>query len=252
MLDNNMKVGIFIPCCVDQFAAGTGMHMVKLLQSTGVKCFYPSDVTCCGKSLYTQGDREGAKALGEKMMDLYGDCTHIVSCGSGCVTYIKNHFVHLFHNTTFHNSYRQFADKIYDISDFLVNVAHYTPHGVAFPHKVVFMDHCNTMRQYHCTAHPEKKGLTVEPRQLLRAVEGLQLVEMKQQDVCCGLGGAFANQFTPISDSLAKRKVDNAIAAGAKYIVSTEMSCLLHLQSYIDKAGVPIACRHIVDILATE
>lgn len=249
MFANKNTVGIFIPCCIDQFAAETGMAMVKLLEDLGYECYYPEGVTCCGKDLYHQGDRDGAKMLGEKMIELYDECSSVVSCGSGCVTYMKVHFGRLFHNTTLHNNYRQFLDKTYDLSDFLVNVVHYQPQGVAFPHRVTFMDHCTTLRDYVCTAHPDRKGLVDEPRQLLQAVEGLQLVEMEQQEVCCGYGSQFANFFTPVSDSLAKRKVANAMAAGAEYIVSTEMSCLIHLKSYIEKAGLPIRCCHLADIL---
>ena len=245
----DMKVGVFVPCCVDQFAATTEMNMLGLLKRAGLVCHYPAETTCCGKELYHQGDRDAAKSLGEKMIYLIGDCTHIVSCGSACVTYMKVHFARLFHNTTLHNNYRQFVDSTYDISDFLVNVVHYRPEGVRFPHKVAFMDHCTTLRDYRCVAHPDRPGLHDEPLQLLQAVEGLQLVEMEQSDVCCGYGGLFANHFTPISDSLARRKAANAIAAGAEYIVSTEMSCLLHLQSFIDKAGLPVKCIHIVDLL---
>lgn len=250
MFANQSTVGIFIPCCVDQFAPATGLAMVRLLERLGMQCYYPEDFTCCGKDLYHQGDREGAKMLGEKMIEYYNDCSHIVACGSGCVTYMKVHFGRLFHNTTLHNNYRQFLDKTYDLSDFLVNVVHYEPTDVSFPHKVTFMDHCTTLRDYVCTAHPDSKGLYDEPRRLLRAIPDLELVEMEQGDICCGYGSQFANYFTPISDSLAKRKVDNAVASGAEYIVSTEMSCLLHLQSYIDKVGAPVACRHLADILA--
>lgn len=249
MLANNIKVGIFVPCCVDQFAAQSGLRMIKLLQDNGVECFYPTEITCCGKALFVNGDREGAKALGEKMIDTYSDYPYVVSCGSGCVAYIKKYFSQLFHNTTFHNSYRQFADKIYDISDFLVNVMHYTPTNVSFPHSVAFLDHCNTLRDYRCTAHPDKVGLSEEPRQLLRAIEGLKLVEIEQADVCCGYGGHFANMFTPISNSLAKRKIDNIMAAGAEVITSTETSCLLNLKSYIDKNGLKLKCVPFIDIL---
>ncbi len=252
MTGNITKVGVFVPCCVDQFAAESGVRMMKLLQGMGLQCHYPEEFTCCGKSLYHQGDRDSAKNLGEKMIELFDDCSHIVSCGSGCVTYMKVHFGKLFHNTTLHNNYRQFVDKTYDLSDFLVNVAGYHPTNVNFHHRVTFMDHCTTSRDYICTAHPEKKGLRDEPRQLLREVNGLELVEMEQGDVCCGYGEQFANYFTPISDSLAKRKVDNAIATGAEYIVSTEMSCLLHLRSYIEKNNMPMKCLHLVDVLCNE
>jgi len=249
MMDNSMKIGLFVPCCVDQYAADTAEHMYTLLTSLGLRCSMPQEMTCCGRELYNSGDREGAKSLGETMIGLYNDYTHIVACGSACVTYIKTHFGQLFHNTTLHNDYRQFANRCYDLSDFLVNVMHYTPSGKAFPHKVLFMDHCATMRDYLCLAHPDRPGLREEPRQLLGALEGVTLVEAPDKEVCCGYGGQFANHFTIISNSLAHRKIENALNAGAEYIVSTEMSCLLHLQSVIDKEGIPLQCKHLADLL---
>ena len=248
----NYKVGIFIPCCVDQFAAGSGLKMVRLLESIGLQCYYPDELTCCGMELYNQGDREGAKQLGERLIEQYEDCSFIVSCGSACITYMQRHFGHLFHNTTLHNNYRQFTSRCFDLCDFLVNVVDFKPTGIQFPHKVALLDHCSTNRDYISQAHPDQPGLHDEPRTLLQVIEGLQLVEMAQSDVCCGYGGMFASNFTPISDSLAKRKIENAMAAGAEYIVSTEMSCLLHLQSYIDKNKLPLQCLHIIDLLENE
>ena len=259
MNDTRYKVGLFVPCCIDQFAAGTAWKALRLLEAMGLECYYPTAFTCCGRELYNQGDREGAKMLGEKLIELYSECTHVVSCSSACVVYAQKQFPKLFHNTTLHNSYRLFVDKFYDISDFLVNVLHVDSASsefripqFSFPHTVTVMDHCTTLSEYLCSAHPELPGLREEPRRLLRAVGGLTLVEMQQQDVCCGFGGFFASQFTPISDSLAQRKCENAIAAGAEYIVSTEPGCLLHLQSYIDKNGLPLKCAHLMDVLNSD
>ena len=218
----------------------------------GMRVYYPNDLTDCGMQLYLQGDRDSAKQLGERMMELYEGCTHVVSLSSAAVAYMQRCFGSLFHNTTLHNDYRRFIGRCYDLSDFLVNVALYVPQGVVFPHSVAVMDHCSTSVDYHCSAHPDRRGLHEEPRWLLRAVDGLRLVEMEQQDVCCGYGGQFALQFTPISDYLARRKADNALSAGAEIIASTEMGCLFHLQSYIDKQGLRLRCMHVADILCQD
>ena len=244
------KVGLYIPCCVDQFAAETGRRTMDLLNSMGLKCNYPTALTSCGAELYMLGDRDNAKQLGERMMELYDDCQYVVSCGSGDVAYIQKCFGKLFHNTTMHNTYRAFADKCIDLSDFLVNVMDYTPDTtVEFPHKVAVMDHCRTMSDYVCAAHRDQKGLHDELRKLLGGVKGITLLEMDDNEVCCGLGGMPAGMMTPISDGLARRKAESAINAGAEYIVSTEVSCLLHLQSYIDKNNMPLRCIYFADIL---
>lgn len=248
MSTNNLTVGIFIPPAVDQFCPKLGKKMVKLLEEIGTTCFYPADIATCGRELFEIGDRETAKTLGKKMMEAYDDCQCVVSCGSGDVAYMKKRFPTLFHNTTLHNDYRQFTDKLYDITDFLVNIAEYEP-TASYNHKVAYMEHCGTRHDYCSLAHPDQPGLSGEALALLRKVKDIDIVELAENDVCCGYGGLFANLFTPISDSLAKRKIDNAVAAGADTVVSTELSCMLHLQSFADKAGVKLKFRHIVDLL---
>lgn len=236
----NKRIGVFVPCCVDQHAAETAWNMVHLLESQGLNCEYPVEFCCCGKELYMNGDVDGARQLAERTLDLYKGYDYVVSCGSGCVAYMKRYFETLFRETTRQGSYPRFLERLYDISDFLVNVLDYKPEGVRFPYRVAMMDHCTSLRDL---------GLHDQPRQLLRAVEGLDLVETADAAVCCGHGGFFTNLFEPVSTDLARRKVENAMEAGAQYIVSTETSCLLHLQSYIDKHNLNIQTIHLVDIL---
>lgn len=240
---NKLKVGIFVPCCVDQFSTRTARNMVALLKGVGFLCEYPSEQTCCGQGLYLNGDRAGAKQLGDKMIEMFRPYDYVVTCSSGCVAYAKRYFEELFRNSTNHNESRKFVDKLYDITDFLVNEVHYQPHNVAFPHRVVFLDHCRTLRDY---------GLKEEPRQLLRAINGLELMPYPDSDVCCGYSGSFTNFFEPISTEMARRKVEAALKVGAQYIVSTEPSCLMHLQSYIDQVGLKIQCKHIVDVMCGQ
>jgi L-lactate dehydrogenase complex protein LldE len=237
------KVGVFVSCHVDQFAPQTANNMMKLLVSQGVECHYPTEQTCCGRDLYMNGDRDGAKHLGEKMIELFAEDDYVVSCSSGCVAYMKKNFERLFHNTTYHNQHGKMVSKLMDITDYLVNVIDYHPVGFVFPHRVAFLDHCTSMRDY---------GLHDAPRQLLRSVQGLELVEMPQTEVCCGQGSLFANNFSPIAADLAHRKVQNALDVGAEYLVSTESSCLLHLQAYCDMHELPLKCIHIVDLLAMD
>jgi L-lactate dehydrogenase complex protein LldE len=90
-----------------------------------------------------------------------------------------------------------------------------------------------------------------EPRRLLAKVQGLELREMRDNEVCCGFGGTFSAKFEPISSAMAKEKVDRALETGAEYIVSTDSSCLLNQQAYIDKHNLPIKTIHIIDVLAS-
>jgi L-lactate dehydrogenase complex protein LldE len=107
---------------------------------------------------------------------------------------------------------------------------------------VTYHDSCAALREY---------GLKDEPRKLLAKVNGLELREMKENEVCCGFGGTFSAKFEPISTAMAEQKIANALETGAEYIVSTDSSCLMHQQAFIDKHKLPIKTIHIVDVLAS-
>ena len=115
--------------------------------------------------------------------------------------------------------------------------------GASFPGVVTYHDACSALRDY---------GLKNEPRILLENVRSLELKEMKNTDVCCGFGGTFSVKNEPISTAMAEQKVQNALETGAEYIVSTEASCLMHLEGYIKKHRLPIKTLHIADILASN
>ena len=132
--------------------------------------------------------------------------------------------------------------KVYELSDFLVNILKVENLGANFPHKVTFHDSCSALREY---------GIKDEPRQLLSQVHGLELIEMEECDTCCGFGGTFAVKNNAISTAMAEKKVQNALAAGVEYIVSTEASCLMNINGYIAKNKLAIKGVHLADILAS-
>jgi L-lactate dehydrogenase complex protein LldE len=129
---------------------------------------------------------------------------------------------------------------VYELSDFLVNVLQKTAFGAIFPHKVTYHDACSALREY---------GIRSEPRLLLNKVKDLELVEMKDTETCCGFGGTFAAKFIHISTAMTAQKVEHAMESGAEYIVSTEASCLLNMESYIKKQKLPVKTIHLADIL---
>ena len=238
-----MKVSVFIPCCVDQFAATTAFNLIDLLKKLKMEVNYPTEQTCCGRIAYHEGDKETAKQLAEMFMGHFDKADYIVGCSSSCTTYMKHCYSNLFHNSAFHNTYLPFINKIDDITEFIVNVLKIQSTGAVFPHKVAFIDDISTLND---------GNIYSEPRTLLSNVEGLELIKLDNELLSCGYNEQFASTFEPISTELARRKVQNAIDKGAEYITSTDMGCLLHLQSYINKAKLPIKCKHIVDILASN
>jgi L-lactate dehydrogenase complex protein LldE len=237
-----MEVDIFIPCFVDQIFPETGMNMVKVLEKLGVKVFYNPNQTCCGQMAFNSGFWDEAKEIGIKFLDDFPGKRYVVGPSASCVGYIRNYYDELFYNTAFHIEYKQLKQRIFEFSDFLVNILKIEDVGATFESVVTYHDSCAALREY---------GIKDEPRLLLKHVKGLELREMKDTDVCCGFGGTFAVKHAAISSAMAEQKVHNALETGAEYIVSTDSSCLMHQEGYIKKHKLKIKVKHIADILAS-
>lgn len=235
-----MTINLFIPCFIDQFYPETAMNTVKVLERAGVEVNYNPDQTCCGRFAYHAGFVEEAKALGDKFLDEFCGERPVVSPAASCVSFIRKRYPELFFNTANHLNVKKLEKNVFELTDFLVNVLHYDDFGAEFPHKVTYHDSCSAQRGL---------GLGAEARQLLSKVKGLELVEMKQLDLCCGGEFTFAMNHEEVSMGMASHKVRNAMNTGAEYIVSTDMSCLMHQKGYIDANGLSMKVIHIVDIL---
>jgi L-lactate dehydrogenase complex protein LldE len=236
-----MKVQLFIPCFVDQLYPETGMNMVKVLEKLGCKVSYNTQQTCCGQPAYNAGYKEEAKAVGRKFLNDFTGEDYIVSPGGSCTGYIRNYYGGMFENSAEHNVFSDVTNRVYELTEFIIDVLKVEDVGATLQGKAAYHDACGALRECR---------IKEEPRKLLRNVKGLELVEMKEAETCCGFGGTFAVKFEPISNGMAYTKVQSAIDAGADYIISTDASCLMHLQGYIDKNKIKMKTMHIADVLA--
>jgi len=236
-----MKVELFIPCFIDQMYPGTAFNTVKVLEKAGCTVTYNTAQTCCGQPAFNAGFWDDAKAIGSKFLDDFSADSVIVSPSASCTGMVRNYYNDLFTNTAVHNKCRSVQSNIYELSDFLVNILNVDYFGAELEGRAVYHDSCSALRECKIKA---------EPRQLLSKVHGLELVDLPDNETCCGFGGTFAVKFDAISSAMAQQKVDHALAVNADYIISTDASCLLHLQSYIDKQQLPLKTLHIADVLA--
>jgi L-lactate dehydrogenase complex protein LldE len=237
-----MNVSIFIPCFIDQLHPTVGMNMVKVLRHVGCKVDYNPDQTCCGQPAFNAGFWDDAKKVGAKFIDDFEGSTYIVAPSASCVGFVKNYYKELFANTPDHNRVKDLQSKIFELSDFLVNVLKIDNTGSTWEGTATYHDSCAALRE--CK-------ISDEPRKLLKNVKGLKLIEMQQNTVCCGFGGTFAVKFEPIAVGMADDKVNNALATEADYMISTDQSCLMHLQAYITKQNKPLKTIHLADVLAS-
>ncbi len=236
-----MKIELFIPCFVDQLYPETAFNTIKILEKAGCQVSYNAKQTCCGQPAYNAGYWEDAKEIGNKFLNDFSENEYIVAPSASCVGMVKGGFNDLFTNTIVHNKCRNIQTNIFELSDFLINIVKRDYFGAELEGKAVYHDSCSGLRE--CK-------IKDEPRQLLSKVLGLEMVEMKDTDMCCGFGGTFAVKFDAISSAMAEQKVNNALEMEADYIISTDLSCLMHLDGYIKKNNINIKTMHIADVLA--
>lgn len=238
-----MDIQLFIPCYIDQLYPETAFNTIKILKKAGCNVHYNPNQTCCGQPAFNSGYWKEAGSLAEKFLTDFQPDIPIVSPSGSCSSFIIHHYHKvLADQSALLERHAQMKNKIYELSDFLVNVLKIENLGAKFPHKVTFHDSCSALREY---------GLKDEPRRLLAQVEGLELIEMEESDTCCGFGGTFAVKNNAISSAMVEKKIINAQATEAEYIVSTEASCLMNINGYCAKHKLPLKGIHLADILAS-
>lgn len=236
-----MKVQLFIPCFVDQLFPETAFNMIKVLEKAGCTVKYNPKQTCCGQPAFNAGFWDDARDVCTKFLDDFSGPEVVVAPSASCVGFVKNYYSKLFENSSRHNDVKAIAGNIFELSDFLVNKLGVTKFGASLQGKATYHDSCAGLRE--CK-------IKNEPRTLLQNVSGLEIVEMQDVETCCGFGGTFAVKFEPISIAMAEQKVDHALATEAQYLISTDLSCLMHLQGYINNKGYNLKTLHIADVLA--
>jgi L-lactate dehydrogenase complex protein LldE len=236
-----VTVQLFIPCFVDQLYPQTAFNMVKVLEKAGVEVEYNEEQTCCGQPAFNAGFRDEARDVCTKFLKDFGGHDYVVAPSASCVGFVRNYYSTLFDNSSLHNEVRDLGKRVFEFSSFLVNVLGVEDVGAALFGKATYHDSCAGLRECR---------IKEEPRKLLSRVRGLELLEMVDVETCCGFGGSFAVKFESISVAMADQKVNNALQTGADYIISTDLSCLMHLDGYIRHKGYPIRTMHIADVLA--
>lgn len=237
-----MKVQIFIPCFIDQLYPNTAFNMIKVLEKAGCEIYYNTQQTCCGQPAFNAGFWEDARCVAAKFLDDFAESEYIVSPSASCGGFVRNYYPTLFENNASLSAVKEIKNKVFEFSEFLTEILQIDNFGAIFNEKVTYHDSCAALRE--CKI---KQG----PRNLLKNVKGLELIEMNDNETCCGFGGTFSVKFETISVGMAEQKIGHALDTGAKYIISTDMSCLMQLDGIIKKKQLPIQTIHLADVLAS-
>ncbi len=237
-----MNVHIFVPCFIDQLYPDVAFNMVKVLKKAGCKVHYNTSQTCCGQPAFNAGFHGEAKEVCTKFLQDFEGADYIVAPSASCVGFVKNYYKQLFENAAYKSQATKTAERIFEFSDFLVNVLKQTEFGAVLTEKATYHDSCAALRE--CK-------IKNEPRILLNNVAGLELVEMNDVETCCGFGGTFAVKFEPISIAMGNQKINNASDTGASLLISTDMSCLMHIDGCAKHEGKNMKMMHLADVLAS-
>lgn len=236
------RVALFVTCLVDMFRPTVGFAAVSLLEKAGCKVDVPEAQTCCGQPAWNSGDRKTSKELAKKVIAAFEGYDYVVGPSGSCMgTVVKDYPAMFIDEPAWEKRAKALAAKTHEITSFLRDVRGYTPEGVSFNGAVTYHDSCSGLR-----------GLDVkdQPRALLAAVEGLELREMKDPDVCCGFGGTFCVKNPDISNKMVSNKSANIEATGAGTLLAGDLGCLMNMAGKLSREGKPVKARHVIEVLA--
>jgi len=244
-----MRVGLFIPCYVDQFYPNAGIATYQLLKKLGVDVTYPTGQTCCGQPMANSGFEHLTNDCNRLFVDNFAEFDYIVSPSGSCVLHIKDH-LHVENAEAEATSVRT---KIYELVEFLVDILKVKDLKAKFPHKVGLHQSCHGQRGLFLSQMSELVApYFSKPEQLLSQVEGLELIALSREDECCGFGGTFCVVEEAVSVKMGKDRVKDHLAHGAEYIIGADMSCLMHMEGILKREHSQVKVMHIAEILNAE
>jgi len=241
MIQASQNVAMLIPCFVDQMNPQIGFDMAAVLQRIGYGVEFEEQQTCCGQPAFNTGYWKEARPLAERFVHLFREKEIVVCPSASCTTMVRNFYPELLANSPWHDDALELGKRVFEFSEFLVNVARVTDVGATFAHRVTYHDSCHALRELH---------LKQPPRELLGHVRGLEVVEMKYSEECCGFGGTFSTKFSMISAAMGDTKAGNVEACGAEFVTSVDPSCLMQIDGILRRRKSPVRTIHLASILA--
>jgi L-lactate dehydrogenase complex protein LldE len=241
MVRTTRRVGFLVTCLVDLIRPSVGFAAVKLLEDAECSVEVPPQ-TCCGQPAFNSGDRALARSLAEQVIAAFEHCDYVVAPSGSCAGQVRMHYPELFQgDPNWQPRADAFAAKTYELTQFLVDVLGVEQLGAHCEATAAYHDSCSSLRE--CGVHDQ-------PRKLLAAVDGLNLIEMADTEACCGFGGTFCIKFPDISDVMVTKKAANVASTGADLLLAGDLGCLMNIAGKLSREGKTIAVRHVAEVLA--
>jgi L-lactate dehydrogenase complex protein LldE len=236
------KITLFVQCLVDGLYPEVGEAMLTLFRRLGIGVHCPMDQTCCGQPAFNAGYRKAARVAARRFIEIFKDAEWIVCPSGSCVNMVKNHYPELFEDdAAWAERAKRVGQRTFELSQFLVDVLGTEDMGAAYDGKITYHDSCHLLRGL---------GVREQPRRLIRHLKGVEFVEMKDPDRCCGFGGTFSFKYPAISTAMVDEKIRNIIDSGADTVTGCDISCLMNIQGRLSRTKSPIKVLHIAQLLA--
>ena len=235
------SIALLVTCLVDLFRPAVGFAAIKLLEQAGYTVKVPEQ-SCCGQPNYNNGDRAGARAMALQLIDRFHAYDYVVVPSGSCAGMLRIHYPALFETGTRDRQQADdLAERTYELTGFLYDVAGITQVQAQLPAKATYHDGCAGLREMR---------VRDQPRALLATVGGLELAELNEPEVCCGFGGTFCVKYPDISGRITEKKIADIRSTGADYVLAGDLGCLLTIGGKLHRDGSAITACHVAEVLA--
>ena len=240
-----MRVALFVTCLNDTLFPEAGIATVQVLERLGHEVEFPDAQTCCGQLHFNTGYQDHAAKLARRFVRVFAGAEIVVAPSASCVAMVREFYPYLAEqvdDADLAREVRAITPRVVELTEFLMKHLGVTDVGASFPHRVTYHPTCHSLRVLR---------LGDAPLELLRAVEGLDLVTLPRATECCGFGGTFAIKNAETSSAILDDKLDAVMETNAEVVAVVDMSCLMQIRGGLSRRGVPVQTRHVAEILAT-
>ncbi len=236
------RVGLFVTCLVDLFRPTVGFASVKLLEDAGCTVEVPSAQTCCGQPAWNSGDRKTSQEIARQVIASFEEYDYVVVPSGSCGATIKKDYpLMLADDAAWAPRAEALSAKTFEVVSFLTDVMGVTAVEARLSGAATYHDSCSGLRSLE---------IQDQPRRLLASVDGLELREMTDSDVCCGFGGTFCVKFPDVSNAMVEKKTGNIAATEADLLLAGDLGCLMNMQGKLARQGRDVKARHVAEVLA--
>ena len=241
-----MRASLFITCFNDTLYPRTGQAVVELLERLGVEVDFPEAQTCCGQMHANSGYQLEALPLARRFVRVFADAEVVVSPSASCVAMVRDQYLRLAElgeDDGLAREARQLIPRVRELTEFLVDDLGVEDVGASFPHRVAYHPTCHSLRLLNVGDRPLR---------LLRAVKGIEVVELEDARECCGFGGTFAVKNADTSMAMLSDKLRRVLDTRAEVCTAADNSCLMHIGGALRRQRTGVRALHLAEILAAQ